>query len=536
MRGTRGNKRGWGFYSRFIPARAGNANHFATEFNKRSVHPRACGEREFIADRPGLDLGSSPRVRGTRHQIHRRCHDRRFIPARAGNAATLRPTAFPSAVHPRACGERDQTTIINARPSGSSPRVRGTLQKKEASRGNGGSSPRVRGTPSAGAIRTVVQRFIPARAGNASLCRRALRGSAVHPRACGERVSACHCRTCRRGSSPRVRGTQVHPGRSRCRTRFIPARAGNADACRPGQLHLAVHPRACGERGLLIVIVILWNGSSPRVRGTRNPRQRIDRRARFIPARAGNANTAIQTTFYPPVHPRACGERFQDAIEHIEMNGSSPRVRGTPGVRICNGEFRRFIPARAGNAPTSTTATTSAPVHPRACGEREERSSASHRFYGSSPRVRGTLVRSYWYEGGERFIPARAGNARGHRERSTSSLVHPRACGERTSCACTEMPAAGSSPRVRGTRAQYRFDHAARRFIPARAGNAKALVPRCRSVAVHPRACGERHPALDRNPHDYGSSPRVRGTQSSRPCRRALSRFIPARAGNAAQR
>ena len=154
---------------RFIPARAGNTPPYSDTGrayggssprvrgtrcirdcrpDRRSVHPRACGEhaepraprvgrRRFIPARAGntptraamtrVRVGSSPRVRGTRA-----CAptvdgmQRRFIPARAGNTSAFgsrrssvggssprvrgtRRTAVTArldcTVHPRACGE-----------------------------------------------------------------------------------------------------------------------------------------------------------------------------------------------------------------------------------------------------------------------------------------------------------------------------------------------------------------------------------------------------------------------------------------------
>ncbi len=51
----------------------------------------------------------------------------------------------------------------------------------------------------------------------------------------------------------------------------------------------AVHPRVCGERNTAGAVTAAGNGSSPRVRGTRDEllAHRVDRR--FIPACAGNA-------------------------------------------------------------------------------------------------------------------------------------------------------------------------------------------------------------------------------------------------------
>ena len=91
---------------RFIPAHAGNGwTRFPLPL-RRSVHPRACGERQNQGRHTGADAGSSPRMRGTVW----RCvwHDPvpRFIPAHAGNGLEHSRTKLALTVHPRACGER----------------------------------------------------------------------------------------------------------------------------------------------------------------------------------------------------------------------------------------------------------------------------------------------------------------------------------------------------------------------------------------------------------------------------------------------
>ena len=152
-----------------------------------------------------------------------------------------------------------------------------------------GSSPRVRGT-----LRHLVQpfcldRFIPARAGNAPPSGSALLSGPVHPRACGERLE-CHAASLGvGGSSPRVRGTLRLLGGDHASHRFIPA--------------------ACGERVVGQIDLLCQFGSSPRVRGTLVRRAFKRCAGRFIPARAGNAGPTTCARSTPTVHPRACGER-----------------------------------------------------------------------------------------------------------------------------------------------------------------------------------------------------------------------------------
>ena len=92
--------------ARFIPAHAGNADAEIADLTAHKVHPRARGERIAPGNSGELDRGSSPRTRGTPGTFSLSGPDSRFIPAHAGNAASVaggRPTV---AVHPRARGER----------------------------------------------------------------------------------------------------------------------------------------------------------------------------------------------------------------------------------------------------------------------------------------------------------------------------------------------------------------------------------------------------------------------------------------------
>ena len=193
---------------RFIPACAGNATPKRLRAALAAVHPRVCGERATISQHQIYGVGSSPRVRGTHSPDQR--------------ARVL------GTVHPRVCGERRRAGAEKRSEVGSSPRVRGTHLRD----------------------RTVEarQRFIPACAGNAEWDNHAVVCQPVHPRVCGER--ACrHCsRRKLNGSSPRVRGTHLAMMAVRLIERFIPACAGNAVGRHVFAALHSVHPRVCGER------------------------------------------------------------------------------------------------------------------------------------------------------------------------------------------------------------------------------------------------------------------------------------------------
>ena len=213
-----------------------------------------------------------------------------------------------------------------------------------------GSSPRLRGTPWRLCWHSPPTRFIPAPAGNAAPPMPAHRIEPVHPRACGERHLLLGVAQDLVGSSPRLRGTRLAAAAQPARRRFIPAPAGNAGRIRSGTASWSVHPRACGERQAGAIIAPVGDGSSPRLRGTRLPRDVAPARLRFIPAPAGNARLTCSCSRWAPVHPRACGERRAGSRSSGSGAGSSPRLRGTPARRGRGRDRPRFIPAPAGNA------------------------------------------------------------------------------------------------------------------------------------------------------------------------------------------
>ena len=350
---------------------------------------------------------------------------------------------------------------------------------------------------------------------------------------CGERKLTLSAKIPSPGSSPRVRGTRSGIGATGSLGRFIPACAGNARARLKSGAQCAVHPRVCGERGVANGNVWDGDGSSPRVRGTRDGRLQPQCRWRFIPACAGNARRWLGNPPSPTVHPRVCGERFFAAVSALAANGSSPRVRGTPARSAGGGDRSRFIPACAGNAASQWHCGRTLAVHPRVCGERRYVVEAGAGGRGSSPRVRGTPGQDEAVPGDVRFIPACAGNARSTLGRGGSPTVHPRVCGERHCRRRTAAASIGSSPRVRGTLARVQPQCSVPRFIPACAGNATYCVLPGYRTAVHPRVCGERVKLAAKVGGGLGSSPRVRGTRGVLGIINRGIRFIPACAGNA---
>ena len=379
------------------------------------------------------------------------------------------------------------------------------------SRSNG-SSPRLRGTELTIHCSGLPCRFIPAPAGNGQSTMGDVGTPSVHPRACGERPVENKGSTIPCGSSPRLRGTGRIAGVADDSGRFIPAPAGNGSISRVIHSIPSVHPRACGERGCFYHSICLFCGSSPRLRGTVLRAADNFTAHRFIPAPAGNGDVAVTHLITVTVHPRACGERPRCIRWVGVVIGSSPRLRGTAPDTLSLGCRFWFIPAPAGNGSTQTLCHSVLPVHPRACGERPNGRGHILGPGGSSPRLRGTVCRLHPLRAEYRFIPAPAGNGSSRFVTTASVAVHPRACGERTLHLEEIGEGAGSSPRLRGTDHGLQPRQGCGRFIPAPAGNGMTPGPSTTRATVHPRACGERALDLSDSCGQVGSSPRLRGT------------------------
>ena len=268
------------------------------------------------------------------------------------------------------------------------------------------------------------------------------------------------------------------------------------------------------------------------MRGTPAPGFDANSVPRIIPARAGNTDKSGWSAWRLADHPRACGEHNKGIRPGHKAAGSSPRVRGTPKQMRTPPGYGRIIPARAGNTRIFLLCVSVNADHPRACGEHRRSSCGEPRAAGSSPRVRGTRYRHWPGIIDTRIIPARAGNTFCFLRYVALKSDHPRACGEHLCWQQSCKAHYGSSPRVRGTLFIRHGGLAACRIIPARAGNTKGSQREGKQCADHPRACGEHFSFIFQPDISAGSSPRVRGTLDPNGEDPVGRRIIPARAGN----
>ena len=314
--------------------------------------------------------GSSPRVRGTRFDAIVDDVERGIIPACAGNTRRGRAKHQGARDHPRVCGEHRLSASPSRRTVGSSPRVRGTPRRPHLARapcwiipacaGNtwplristrsmSGSSPRVRGTRVRDHHAEHERGIIPACAGNTAVITESPLLFRDHPRVCGEHLHTALRPRRGTGSSPRVRGTRV------CRVAFeieggiIPACAGNTWGAALQGTWTRDHPRVCGEHQNALFLMRTFQGSSPRVRGTPTAQRWRPAEVGIIPACAGNTIRSLRRNLSSRDHPRVCGEHDWMLKPPVESEGSSPRVRGTLGLRVVDRCRLGIIPACAGN-------------------------------------------------------------------------------------------------------------------------------------------------------------------------------------------
>ncbi len=151
--------------------------------------------------------------------------------------------------------------------------------------------------------------------------------------------------------------------------RFIPAGAGNLIATSSGQTSAPVYPRSRGELVQAVLLMAIYIGLSPLLRGTfqfalinfitfrfiplvRGTLLRDDIREgtiRFIPAHAGNTSFAKKCGLSDTVYPRSRGELNMTSGNAATYDGLSPLARGTYRRASKRLNILRSIPARAGN-------------------------------------------------------------------------------------------------------------------------------------------------------------------------------------------
>ena len=276
------------YYYRITPAHAGKGNDVSHTLTITEDHPRACGERHGPRKKGLHSIGSPPRMRGKVFGYMRDGMGIRITPAHAGKG----------------------------------------FKWHDLDTDEDGSPPRMRGKAREALYRGDKNRITPAHAGKGGSIFFDSSELKDHPRACGERDFMEEQTLDELGSPPRMRGKGRTNHRQRAEKRITPAHAGKGVPQALILVQLGDHPRACGERFNRIAKPFREQGSPPRMRGKVQESKDSDFFVGITPAHAGKGEVLFHKCKVEWDHPRACGERALLMMGIILQLGSPPRMRG----------------------------------------------------------------------------------------------------------------------------------------------------------------------------------------------------------------
>ena len=211
------------------------------------------------------------------------------------------------------------------------------------------------------------------------------------------------------GLSPRVRGKRHQLTPDDLLERSIPACAGETGHAPYTGGMRPVYPRVCGGNLAYPDAAVEAGGLSPRVRGKLPGKQRRAAIPGSIPACAGETTPGSLQPDGSEVYPRVCGGNPRPGAQTRRRAGLSPRVRGKHQLRRATAAGRGSIPACAGETVRHSSRLLRPGVYPRVCGGNAVGTTAGHCRAGLSPRVRGKPITSRSVQLERRSIPACAG-------------------------------------------------------------------------------------------------------------------------------
>ena len=238
--------------------------------------------------------------------------------------------------------------------------------------------------------------------------------------------------------------------------------------------------------------------------------------AGIIPAGAGLTHLTWPPGPFFWDHPRGCGAHRTAMLEHWNVLGSSPRVRGSLRTAGKHAHVSGIIPAGAGLTRCAFRTGARSWDHPRGCGAHSTAFSitgmTSLRIVGSSPRVRGSHADRVEATDDTGIIPAGAGLTPCRHSTARFPRDHPRGCGAHLVGIYRLSRRQGSSPRVRGSPASLHRSAGKLGIIPAGAGLTTSASRPKNGRRDHPRGCGAHLKGGVIPGEEVGSSPRVRGS------------------------
>ena len=257
----------------------------------------------------------------------------------------------------------------------------------------------------------------------------------------------------------------------RCALRgSIPAWAGEPPSGPTICRRRTVHPRVGGGAYFRCRRRRRCMGPSPRGRGSRRCHGSGARTDGSIPAWAGEPRHRRGIGRTPRVHPRVGGGACPSCPKSRIWNGPSPRGRGSLHQRAGGGELLGSIPAWAGEPTASPTCSPRRRVHPRVGGGAQARARGGGAPAGPSPRGRGSRSPDRAPCGTCGSIPAWAGEPCLLSHAGSSCRVHPRVGGGAAFWTGERGLSRGPSPRGRGSHGDVAGVSRETGSIPAWAG------------------------------------------------------------------
>ena len=141
MRGSQSHCDAVAIATGIIPAHAGLTAMQLTAAIESRDHPRACGAHAAARRLTTTHTGSSPRMRGSRRKSPCMAGSSGIIPAHAGLTLVRSRSAQRLRDHPRACGAHQKIDVAVKWNMGSSPRMRGSRQERHPRQRRGGIIP-----------------------------------------------------------------------------------------------------------------------------------------------------------------------------------------------------------------------------------------------------------------------------------------------------------------------------------------------------------------------------------------------------------
>ena len=188
MRGKVDDVPGGVLHRGITPAYAGKSRSPRSASALRWDHPRICGEKCAEEMDNVREMGSPPHMRGKEVDALGFSCGHGITPAYAGKSQSPEYRCPSQGDHPRVCGEKARTLIVQDEPQGLPPRMRGKVSGQK--------------------LWMVLCGITPAYAGKSSISLQRKIPRRDHPRVCGEKPELPPAVQRHVGSPPRMRGKE----------------------------------------------------------------------------------------------------------------------------------------------------------------------------------------------------------------------------------------------------------------------------------------------------------------------------------------